>query len=644
MNQRFSSFGGILVLLGAILPATLQDQALAAPKPKTAPATPAPTSASKAAAGAHGPIRQLGGEITLDRAVQLALQQNPAILAALQQIEITRGEIIEVRAVALPQITLTGAYEEQDRRLLRGGGESGGFGNGSASSSLAAANTATQPTVPMVSSTTASAASQPSTPVGTIGSGTAPTAGGGTTTTTTTGGTATAATSGTSGPTLAAASVIRARAVTTTPAGTTTTTSTGQTTQSASNQSVDVSQLIQELGSQNSTSKSNVLQNKSWNVTIEASQLIYAGGQVTAALNIAKFTQDSAYFQLRDTIDTIVSTVRTQFYAVLLNRALIVVQQESVRLLEQQLQDQRNRFEAGTVPRFNVLQAEVALSIQRPALISAQNNYLVSMVQLAKTLNVDPGPTGKPGFVCVGELGVRPQRLDLKDALDLAHARRPFLKVQRLSILIGVEDIKVQLAGYKPTLSAHAGYELRNNGTSDDISETANGWFFGVSGSWAIFDGFATYGRVKQARAKLEQSKLNYDDSVHEVDLEVQTSFANLEEARQTIASQQENVKEALEAVRLAQERLNAGAGTQLDVLNSQVQLTAARTTEIQARANYNIALAQFDLATATDTVYAESFKDPLARLEKSIFGRLAATGLPPVPPAHDPPSDVELR
>ncbi|HSI13006.1 MAG TPA: TolC family protein, partial [Chthoniobacter sp.] len=67
-----------------------------------------------------------------------------------------------------------------------------------------------------------------------------------------------------------------------------------------------------------------------------------------------------------------------------------------------------------------------------------------------------------------------------------------------------------------------------------------------------------------------------------------------------------------LEAVRLATERLAAGAGTQLDVLNAQVQLTTARSTELQSRANYNTALAEFDRVTATATSYAETFTDPM--------------------------------
>src|SRR3977135_1783760 len=76
----------------------------------------------------------------------------------------------------------------------------------------------------------------------------------------------------------------------------------------------------------------------------------------------ARFTRDSSYYGFRNVIDTVVSTVRQQFYQVLLNRGLIKVQEESVNLLKSQLQDQQNRFEAGTVPRFNVIQAQGPLT------------------------------------------------------------------------------------------------------------------------------------------------------------------------------------------------------------------------------------------------------------------------------------------
>ncbi len=108
----------------------------------------------------------------------------------------------------------------------------------------------------------------------------------------------------------------------------------------------------------------------------------------------------------RDTIDQVIATVKQQFYQILLNRALVGVQEESVKLLQSQLQDQQNRFEAGTVPRFNVLQAQVALSNQYPVLITAQNNYRISQLQLAKTLGLDFDPARGDGapLEAVGEL------------------------------------------------------------------------------------------------------------------------------------------------------------------------------------------------------------------------------------------------
>jgi outer membrane protein TolC len=123
---------------------------------------------------------------------------------------------------------------------------------------------------------------------------------------------------------------------------------------------------------------------------------------------------------------------------------------------------------------------------------------------------------------------------------------------------------------------------------------------------------------------------VNYDDSVQQVELEVQTAFANLQTQRETIRSQQKNVEQALEALRLANERLAAGAGTQLEVLDARVALTSARTTELQARGDYNIALAEFDRATATDTRYHESFRDPLAKIEKLVLGDDAEDDAPP--------------
>lgn len=353
----------------------------------------------------------------------------------------------------------------------------------------------------------------------------------------------------------------------------------------------------------------------SYNVRLTGSQLLYNGSVVPAILG-AGAARNAALYSLRNTIDQVITTVRQQFYQVILNKALIAVQEESVRLLESQLKDQQNRFEAGTVPRFNVLQAEVALVNQQPALITARNNFRIAQLQLAKTigLDFDPRRGDAPPLECIGELTFAPRDIPLPVAIELGKERRPFLKQQRANILVQVQNERGAYAGYQPSLSVNGGYEFQSNEFSDNIRDVATGWFFGVVGDWAIFDGFETAGKVKQARAMLSEAKIAYDDAVRQVELEIQQAYSNLQQDRELYDSQSKNVDQAREALRLASARLGVGAGVQLDVLNAQVALTQAQSTRLSALFSYNADLAEFDRVTATDTIYHDDFDDPMMK------------------------------
>src|SRR6266403_1979919 len=174
----------------------------------------------------------------------------------------------------------------------------------------------------------------------------------------------------------------------------------------------------------------------SYSISVLGSQLIF-NGTTFPQIRGTFFQRDSAYFAFRNVLDQLIATVKTEFYQVVVNRELIKVQEQSVHLLESQLKDQQNRFEAGTVPRFNVLQAEVALYNQLPQLITAQNNYRIAKITLAKTLGLDfqPGRGENPPLEVVGEMPYNPRTISLVDAIELGKERRPFLKEARANVL-----------------------------------------------------------------------------------------------------------------------------------------------------------------------------------------------------------------
>ena len=359
------------------------------------------------------------------------------------------------------------------------------------------------------------------------------------------------------------------------------------------------------------------VQNQTWNIQFQATQLIFDGGATISAIKARSAAYDSASFSLRSIIDNVVSHVINQFYQVILNRALIVAQEEDVSLLQEQVKDQQNRYEAGIVARFHVLQAEVALANAMPPLIQAQNAYRISTYQLVKLLGMQY-PKGRPSevpFNVVGTLSYSPRKIDTDDSIRVAIARNPSLKAQRQRILANASDVNVQIAGWFPSINANAGYEFTNNRASQNPSNTVrSGWFFGATGTWNVWDGGATYSRVAQAKAQLMQSMNNYDNGIRQVVLEVQRAISNLQQAQETVDGQTASVARATEALRLSKERLDAGAGTQLDILNAQVQLLTAQTNVLRARFDYIAAMSSYDFALSLDTQYVETFEDPLVR------------------------------
>ena len=367
--------------------------------------------------------------------------------------------------------------------------------------------------------------------------------------------------------------------------------------------------------------------NQAWNINFQGTQLLYDGWKTPALTEAAKLSEQIAYFQLRQTIDRVVADVVRQFYQVVLNRALVIANEQQVALYSTQVTDQQSRYDAGTVPRFNVLQAQVQMANAMPPFIAAENNLRVSLFRLVQLIGMDyPNIQNvKIPFDVNGELGYYPRKIDENASIHTALQRNPSLKAQRSNILVTAKQVTAAISGWLPTINANGGYQIQSYKYDQSLSETIEGWFFGATGSWAIFDGLATYGAVKQAKATMQSAKITYDNAVRGVVTEVQTAISNLQQAKETIESQRATVEQAAEALRLSRERLDAGAGVQLDVINAQVQLLQAQTSVLSALFQYISATAEYDRALSLHTQYEELFDDPLNKWEKARYQSLNA-------------------
>ena len=332
---------------------------------------------------------------------------------------------------------------------------------------------------------------------------------------------------------------------------------------------------------------------QAWAFDITARQILYSGGGVSAGVKSQRFALDAAVLAFQAVINDALFGVRVRFYTVLVNREKIVVQEQNVELLKRQLQDVKNRFDAGTVSNFEVLRAEVALANAQPALITARNDFRLAIETLRQALGyVTTNVTNVsrvPEFL--GTLEFKPASFELGTALAEARKLRPDL--QRLEKLeaAAAEGVTVGRSGYYPNLSAFGAYDWRQSPLGSSKS-SLDGWTVGLQSQWNIFDGRATAGRVAQARSFLEQTKLARAEAQLAVDVDVRRAISIFQQSTELAEASKKVVEQAAESLRLANARFGAGTATQLDVLQSQNELTTARLNQLQAFYSYNVSVA----------------------------------------------------
>jgi outer membrane protein TolC len=106
--------------------------------------------------------------------------------------------------------------------------------------------------------------------------------------------------------------------------------------------------------------------NQSWNANLVVTQPILAGGRLSSSRRSSAITREAALASYKALVANTLLDVRIAYQDILLAAEQIRVQEASIQLLDRELADTRRRFEAGTVPKFNVLRAEVELANARP--------------------------------------------------------------------------------------------------------------------------------------------------------------------------------------------------------------------------------------------------------------------------------------
>jgi outer membrane protein TolC len=343
------------------------------------------------------------------------------------------------------------------------------------------------------------------------------------------------------------------------------------------------------------------LRQEDYNAILRLEQNLYTGGAVSSQVAIAQLNIAKANYELQEVITRVTMDVRIAFNELLLNRAKVRVREESVRVLEEELNNQQERFSAGIVSKLNIQRAEVAVANERPELYNAQTELKNSYLRLSELFGTDVPPEAQaPPFEIAGELRYRPNHADLNNCLARADANRPVIKAREKDIEIEDRQYVLDKSAMRPHVRAFSGYEAYSERDPEVGPEFNYGGVVGINATWNIFDGFATKGRMQATRARREAAVQALAAARRSVASEVRSAFFDLQQAQRVLESETKNVQTADEALDAAKGNFAAGLGTQLDILQAASDVTRTRTTRLSAIYLHNVAVARLAHACAS--------------------------------------------
>jgi outer membrane protein TolC len=301
----------------------------------------------------------------------------------------------------------------------------------------------------------------------------------------------------------------------------------------------------------------------------------------------------AADFETQAVRNRVAAMVAGLYFNVQRAHAMTESAQAQVDLDDNLLKLARDRREFGTGTGLDVTRAEARLATDRHRLLQAQDDVRTAQLQLLRAMGERPNTQ----FDLTDSLSasvLEPESPD--NALALALRNRPEVKafdqrVQAARLAVGESK-----AESLPSLQAFGNYG--DNGTRQDLVPTDA---MGVQLQLPLFDSGRRSAHRQLSESQLKQAEIRAKDLRDQIELDVRVAVDNL-------ASNQEQLRAAEEALRLAQEetdlarlRFEAQVTTQIDVVNAQAELAEARSRQVNALFALKSAEIEYQRATGLE-------------------------------------------
>ncbi|MEE1322700.1 MAG: TolC family protein [Bacteroidales bacterium] len=320
---------------------------------------------------------------------------------------------------------------------------------------------------------------------------------------------------------------------------------------------------------------------------------------VSAALPIVNFALWEQIKSKQNEIDIIIEKsraskidmtkqVKDAYFAVLLAKNSLNVLERSINNAKETLKTTKASYEQGVVSEYDYIRAQVQVNNLNPTYISAKNGLDLAILQLKMILSL---PTNQ-------EISLKENLEDFSNKvteINLNENTAEYnsdLRQLDLNIVSLQNSLRLVNSQHLPSLSAFGQYSYLTQ--AEDYNFADYNWVgsaaVGLQLNIPIFNGRTVVNKAKQIKISLQELQLQKEYLKEGIDLQIQAAINSMNAAKEQLEANKDAIKQAERGYEIAKVRYQTGAGTILELNDSELSMTQANLTYQQSLYDYLIA------------------------------------------------------
>ena len=306
---------------------------------------------------------------------------------------------------------------------------------------------------------------------------------------------------------------------------------------------------------------------------------------VFEGIGASKIYYNLSQAELDNTVSKTVLDVQRAFYGVLLSKAVLEIARASFQNSQDNFNNVVALYNQGMVSEFDKLQAEVQVENIRPYVLQLEN----TLINTKNRLKILLGEKQEQDIDVFAEIVYEPIENINEEAL-IDEALQNNFDIRSLGLKKQVDEAFIQLdvAEYWPNLAAFGNYAY--SGSSDEWNfQNYSSFTVGLSFQMNLWQGNRTKNAVQQSTITYEQTaqqELLLQDAIK---ADVKEKINELRRVQSLVEVQRGTVKLAERAYQIANVRYKEGAGSQLEIQDTDIALRNAKLNLTQSVHSYII-------------------------------------------------------